>query len=187
MKAAIREGHKIRIMIACIALAVVSVIYGIHSLSAGKNSSGANAGVATHSVPGGRLLDLRFDPTLNNDTLTAGQKIAYDAGRRNIFRMLEPPAPPDQHRPVPLPAPNPTPPVTQLPSINLQFFGFHNRHGEAKRIFLAQDDEIFVAREGEIVNRRYKIIRITGVSVTVEDMLNGNQQTIPLIDRPPAG
>jgi len=174
-------------MIACIALVLVSMIYGIHSLSAGKDSSGAHAGVATHSVSGGRLLDLKFDPTLNNDTLTAGQRTAYDAGKRNIFRMLEPPAPTDRHGQSPLPAPNPTPTAIQLPPIDLQFFGFSNRHGESKRIFLAQGDEIFIAREGDIVNRRYKIIRLTGASVTVEDMLKGNRQTVPLIDRPPAG
>src|SRR5258708_4658116 len=119
-------------MIACFAMAMVSVIYGIHALSAEQHLSGAQATIAASSAANRNhqewLLDLRFDPTLNDATLAAGRKIAYDAGRRNIFRMLEPPAPPDQHRPVPLPAPNPTPPVPQLPSINLHFFGFHTRH-----------------------------------------------------------
>jgi hypothetical protein len=41
-------------------------------------------------------------------------------------------------------------------------------------------DDVFLAREGEIVNRRYRIIRITNNSVEIEDVLNNNRQTTPL-------
>jgi len=66
------------------------------------------------------------------------------------------------------------------PPINLKFFGFANKPGEAKRIFLSQGEDVFIAGEGDIVDRRYRILHITPVSVEVEDVLNNNRQSIPL-------
>ena len=70
--------------------------------------------------------------------------------------------------------PPPPPPIT------LKFFGFANRVGEAKSIFLSQGDDVFIAREGDVVDRRYRIVHITPTSVEVEDVLNNNHQSIPL-------
>jgi hypothetical protein len=40
---------------------------------------------------------------------------------------------------------------------------------------------VFVAGEGEIVDRRYKVIRITPTSVSIQDMVySGPPQSIPL-------
>ncbi len=47
-------------------------------------------------------------------------------------------------------------------------------------MFLTQGDDIFVAAEGDIVNRRYKVMRINANSVEIEDVLGNNRQTIPL-------
>ena len=53
--------------------------------------------------------------------------------------------------------------------------------GEAKKIFLKSGDDVFVAGEGEIVDRRYKVIRITPTSVSIQDMVySGPPQSIPL-------
>ena len=84
-------------------------------------------------------------------------------------RMVESPPPPPVD-------PGPPPP----PPINLKFFGFANRPGEAKKVFLEQGEDIFVASEGDIVNRRYKVLKIAPTSVEVEDVLNNNRQSIPL-------
>jgi len=40
---------------------------------------------------------------------------------------------------------------------------------------------VFLASAGDIVQRRYKIINIAANSITVEDMPNTNQQTLPLL------
>ena len=66
------------------------------------------------------------------------------------------------------------------PPIHLKFFGFSNKPGEAKKIFLSQGEDVFIAGEGDIIDRRYRILHITPVSVEVEDVLNNNRQTIPL-------
>jgi hypothetical protein len=39
---------------------------------------------------------------------------------------------------------------------------------------------VFVARQGDIVNRRYKVLRITPTSVEVEDVISNARQTLPL-------
>ena len=39
---------------------------------------------------------------------------------------------------------------------------------------------MFIAGEGDIVDRRYRILHIGPGSVEVEDVLNNNRQTIPL-------
>jgi hypothetical protein len=62
----------------------------------------------------------------------------------------------------------------------LKFFGFANKPGETKKVFLSQGEDVFIAGEGDIIDRRYKILRITPVSVEVEDVLTNNRQSIPL-------
>jgi hypothetical protein len=42
-------------------------------------------------------------------------------------------------------------------------------------------EDVWVAGEGEIVNRRYKVIHITPTSVSIQDMVySGPPQNIPL-------
>jgi hypothetical protein len=47
-------------------------------------------------------------------------------------------------------------------------------------VFLSKGDDIFIAKEGQIIDRRYKIIKIGANSVEVEDVLTNNRQTLPL-------
>jgi len=120
-----------------------------------------------------------LDPTLRYDWLKASEDTKYEGAGRNIFRAEEVVIPKPGAK-VQVPAPvipqGPPPP----PPINLKFFGFANKPGEPKKIFLSQGEDVFIAGEGDIVDRRYKILRITPVSVEVEDVLNNNRQSIPL-------
>jgi len=123
-----------------------------------------------------------LDPTLRTDILMASQKIEYSGGTRNIFRAVEPPPPPPP-KPIAPVRPNPVPVVVEpppKPQIPLLFYGFSNRPGEPKKAFLKEGDNIFVAVEGDVVERRYKIVKITNTFILVEDILNNNQQTINL-------
>lgn len=47
-------------------------------------------------------------------------------------------------------------------------------------MFLSQGEDVFIAGEGEIVNRRYRVLHIGQNSVEMEDVLNNNRQNIPL-------
>lgn len=82
------------------------------------------------------------------------------------------------------PTPPQPPPPPPPPAITLKYFGFANKPGEPKKAFLSQGEDIFIAVEGEIVNRRYKVIRIGPASVEIEDVLYNNRQSIPLTQSP---
>jgi len=114
--------------------------------------------------------------------LKESEDTKYSGNGRNIFTAAAEPIPQpktsgatDQAK-VSYVAPAPPPP----PPILLKFFGFANKPGEPKRVFLAQGEDIFVASEGEIVDRRYRVLRISATSVEIEDILNNNRQSIPL-------
>src|SRR5262249_24109092 len=129
--------------------------------------------------------DNSLDPRFRRDILAASQSKKYEAGR-NIFQMEEVPvqktiASVRQTQPMgpePPPTPTPTP-----PPIPLKFYGFANKPNEPKKVFLADADEVFVARQGDIVERKYKVVQINNGSVVIEDMLYNNRQPIPLTAR----
>jgi hypothetical protein len=126
-----------------------------------------------------------LDPRLRYDLLKLSEDTEYKGSGRNIFEaQAEIPKPirngtTDHAKNVPPPPPMPTGPPPP-PPIELKFLGFASRPGEAKRVFLTQGDSVFIASEGDIIDRRYKILRITPTSVEVEDVLNNNRQEIPL-------
>lgn len=120
-----------------------------------------------------------LDPTLRFDLMKASEDQAYEGGKRNIFKMYEEVAVVQPDVPVYTPPPvdaGPPPP----PPIQLKFFGFANQPGEPRKIFLSSGDDVLIGGEGDIVNRRYKIIKISASSVEIEDVLNNHRQTIPL-------
>lgn len=123
-----------------------------------------------------------LDPRLRLGLLKSTEDTIYEGHGRNIFRaqMEEIPKPIDtghlvKEQTQSLP-PQPPPP----PPILLKFYGFANKPGEPRRIFLTKGDDVFIAREGEIVDHRYKVVRINLNSVEIEDVLSNNRQSIPL-------
>ncbi|MBV8206297.1 MAG: hypothetical protein JO041_05855 [Acidobacteria bacterium] len=121
-------------------------------------------------------------PGLRLDLLKLSEQIAYNGNGRNIFqdepiKVVEKIPDPRTTAPPPPPAPANTGPPPP-PPINLKFFGFANRPGQARQVFLAEGDDTFIAREGDIVDRRYKVLKINNDSVEIQDMLNNNTQRI---------
>jgi hypothetical protein len=143
--------------------------------------AGANAGGAARRV--GRQLALNTeDPSLRLDLLRASESTEYRGTGRNIFNAEPEPPKPVASAIVPKPIGPPVPPPP--PPINLKFFGFASRPGEPKKVFLSQDGDIFVAGEGEIVDRRYRVGHIGTNTVEITDVLNNHTQTIPLTESP---
>jgi hypothetical protein len=124
-----------------------------------------------------------LDPTLRNDLLKISEETKYQGSGRNIFRVfVEIPKPvtpvaPQPQKQADSGPPQPPPP----PPINLRFYGFAtSRPDGAKRIFLSQGEDVFIASEGDIVDRRYKVVRISANAVEILDVLSNNRQSIPL-------
>jgi hypothetical protein len=129
----------------------------------------------------------RLDPTLDLKLLSQSEDIKYAGNGRNIFvagSLAVIPKPKgrgvtdQQAAYVPPPVPGP-------PPITLKFFGFANRPGETKKVFLVQGEDIFIAAEGDIVDRRYRVLHISPTAVDVEDVLNNNRQSLPLMQGSP--
>jgi len=130
-----------------------------------------------------------LDPTLQLKLLASTEAIKYEGSGRNIFVSAA--------EDIAIPKPQGTgatdkpgsakndvyhPPVPAAPTpIPLKFFGFANRPGEPKKIFLIKGDDTFIAGEGEIVDRRYKVVKISPTSVDIQDVVgSGPPQSIPL-------
>jgi hypothetical protein len=180
------------------AVAVLALAYEIIPLITGSSTTASNAQAAapvaeprTPTHTGGKnakkLPNVEsLDPTLRLDLLAMSEKTEYQGTGRNIFvsqaedvkipqplaRVNTDKAPPARWAP-PMPA--------AAPPIPLKFYGFASSPGEPKKIFLKLGEDVFVAGEGEIVDRRYKVIHISNTSVEIQDVLNsGPPQNIPL-------
>ncbi len=143
-----------------------------------------------------------IDPTLRSDLLAKLHAVTIEGGDRNLFTFGSAPLPKtpenkinvsalpaQQPPPQPMgptlpPQPPPPPPPPQIP---LKFYGYASRAG-VKRAFFLQGDEIYVAGEGEIVQKRYKVVKIGVNNCVMEDsQFKNNQQTLPLVEEQQPG
>jgi len=185
-----------KLIIAVVLMVVAVGLLAQWLFSSGGTSSAASIPTSAVSVPVGSTTtpkktsrvnrpvkaERSLDPTLRLDLLNTSEGTKYEGKGRNIFRAeaeVIPQAkfPPMRSMPTPPPEPQGPPPPPPIP---LRFYGFASRPGEPKRIFLSQGDDVFIAKEGDIVDRRYKILQISPTSVEVEDVLTNNRQSLPL-------
>jgi len=141
----------------------------------------------------GERLDLsQIDPTLRLDLLAKLQDVTFEGGDRSLFEFSAAPLPKKPEpkiipkTPAELAKEEDTKPPESVkpppPPIPLRFYGYvtQARQG-AKRAFFLEGEEIFVASEGDVVKKRYKIVRIGVNSAVVEDIQHKHEQTLPLV------
>jgi hypothetical protein len=129
----------------------------------------------------------QLDPTLRMGPMLVTESLVYSGSGRNIFSMtsvpIDIPKPIAAVRPkgpvVPVYTPPPGPPPP--PPIDLKFFGTATSADGKRRAFLLKGEDVFLASDGDIVQRRYRIVTVSANSILVEDMANNNRQTLPLI------
>ena len=139
------------------------------------------------------------DPKLRLDLLARVQSVEPMPAERNLFQFGAAAVPGLAGgkdltvHPKPLPgkglnASAPPQPVTPSgppppPPITLKYYGYiAQRASGQKRAFFLDGDDILVAGEGDLMKRRYKVVRIGVNSVTVEDTEFKNTQTLPLAE-----
>ena len=188
MKAATGSKTKQRIAIVLGIIALLTVTRSFWPSGGGEPEPATVATSAAKGTAGAGEESL--DPRLHLDLLANSEAVQYEGEGKNIFRVTaEVEIPPVKVSPLlakqqeaekeaeeARKASIPPPP----PPINLKFFGFSSRKGEAPKAFLSQGDNIWIAHEGDVVDRHYKIVHITPSAVDVEDLLNSNRQTIQL-------
>jgi hypothetical protein len=193
-------------MIAAAALGVVLVLVVVREVLMFSSTNASTIPVATTSIPdvspaktsgahhgsgatpGKKERPAQsLDPTLHLDQLASSEQIKYEGSGRNIFvsqaditipQLVAHGETDKGQKDDPIYHP---PGLTAPPPIPLKFFGFSNQPGEPKKAFLSKDQDIFVAGEGEIVDRRYKVVRISSTAVEIQDLVvTGPTQSIPL-------
>ncbi len=150
------------------------------SSAAAASAPGTSRKVATTAAS--------LDPTLHMSAMLTTESLQYRGTGRNIFSATAAPA--EVRIPKALSSARPTlapaaytPPSgpPQPPPINLRFFGTATRPGQPARALLLRGEDVVLASVGDIVQRRYKILNINASSITVQDLSDEHQQTLPLI------
>jgi hypothetical protein len=176
-----------RWMIALLGVALLVIIYDFADFGTSSAAPPAASTSTAAQKKTTQVSDNTLDPRFRTDILAASQNKKYETGR-NIFQMEEAPIEktltgvrePKIWTVEAPPTPTPPPPAPPIP---LKFYGFASKANEPKRVFLADADEVFVAKQGDIVERKYKVIQINNASVIIEDLLYNNRQPIPLTAR----
>jgi hypothetical protein len=65
--------------------------------------------------------------------------------------------------------------------VNLKSFGTAEIRSEPRKVFLSKAEDIFIAMEGDFVDRHYRVVRVGTRSVEVQDLLNNNKGHILLM------
>ena len=139
---------------------------------------------------------MSFDPTLRLDLLAKLQEVRVEGVRRSLFEFGRPPAlekPEPKLTPAKIeeikrkqreaiakrmaakPAKPPPPPI------RLKFYGYISRvHTNETKAFFLDGEKIFIAGEGDVINKRYKVVKIGAKSAVVEDTQHDHRQTLRL-------
>lgn len=168
-------------------LVIVAIVLLVHAFSPGGDDNAATTPTPASTAAKNKnrkpartmVLAHSLDPTLRFDLLKSSEDVTYKGNGRNIFSSQAPP--PEIPQPVKNPVvDNTPPPPPPPPPSGLKFYGFAGPKNGMKRVFLLKGEDIFLAKEGDIVDRRYKIVRVGTGSVEVEDVLTNHTETLPL-------
>jgi hypothetical protein len=130
------------------------------------------------------------NPALRLDILQRFLNLEYKGGHRNIFVATLPPPPPipTPVAPAIVTAPVPTGPPPL--SVEAKYFGFvSDSRGSHRRAFFAtnNNEEVFVAGEGDTLLGRFRVVRITATTADIEEVSSGRRATLTLEEPGPNG
>ncbi len=177
---------------------------GLPATSAGSRTESSRRGASQEFRPSfkhkGGIDPNTIDPKLRLDLLAKVQSVEAAPALRNLFESG--PAsiqalPPGMKNLKITPAPTSTiaaggsgpggplqPPPP--PPITLKYYGYTAKRADGlKRAFFLDGDDIFVAAEGDLIKKRYKVVHIGTNSAEVEDIQFNHRQPLPLSEEAP--
>ena len=119
------------------------------------------------------------DPTLHLADLESTEHDWYNGTGRNIFaayfengtKGVAPETPPDRST---------SESQARKADTSLKFYGYALLGSVPKKVFLKVADALFVAHEGDVIDGRYKVLKVEQNSLDVEDLLEQTTLTIAL-------
>lgn len=188
MKPAPASKVKTYVAIVLVICAIGTVIWAF--VSSPGPAKGQPGSVAVAGNRGALAPAESLDPRLHLDLLASAEEMKYSGKGKNIFRAeaeqivipkpLVNPLLGQQQGPGGFPQAPPRPVVAPPPPSNLKFFGLASGKGEKPKAFVSHGDDVWICKEGDVVNRHYKIVRISPRELEVEDLLNNHRESIPI-------
>ena len=174
------DGRKQRLAVLLGVVAIGALVYQFW-----PSSSVAPAGSPVATGPGGRAAPAAAQGTDAPDVRLRDLGEEHPApgnNTRNLFRFLSKPSPaptrPVEARP---PVPTGPPPPPPVPPIPLKFIGVAEKSSDSKKIAILSDARgTYWGREGEIVEGRYRILRIGVESIEMSYLDGRGRQVIRL-------
>ena len=138
----------------------------------------------------------KIDPALHLELLARLQEVKADDAGRNLFQFGAPPPPPQEQRakqqlpagpeplvPQKLPAADLPPVAPAPPPPPFKYWALSTVRASGKRtaIFL-EGETIMIAAEGDLLEKRYRVVRIGPTSVALEDIQLKREQTLQLAE-----
>lgn len=174
-------------------LALGTMIYEFAGSSDSAPSAPAPATAVRPAAPSpvtAHVSSSALDPTLHPEGMLAAEALTYTGSGRNIFMAgsvaeakvaIPKPIAPVRTNAVPVQPVYTGPPPP--PPIDLRFFGTEQREGGKRRAFFLKGDDVFLASEGDVVSRRYRVGAIGATSAQVTDLTDNNTQMLPLVQQ----
>jgi hypothetical protein len=122
------------------------------------------------------------NPALHLERIERLRKLEYRSSGRDIFSAELPP-PPQPKVPVVARAPiGPQPPPPEPPlTLPFKFYGFSADPQTGKRrAFFTNGEDVFIASEGDLVQGRFRVIKIGNATAELEETSSSKRATLPL-------
>jgi hypothetical protein len=133
-----------------------------------------------------------IDSSLRLNLLAKLRGVERHSGGRDLFQFAALPARKKANRPGPDTTSDPSAPQVQvpdalpahpgLPAIPLKYYGYIDTASQRpRRAFFLKGDDIYIKAEGELIENRYKVVRIGLKSIVVEDTTGERREMLTLV------
>lgn len=127
------------------------------------------------------------DPTLQIDRIVKIRETDYEGSGRNIFSYQRErvTAPVNPQPVVPEEPPEPPPFVDPGPVVNFKFYGLATNPATGRRrAFFTNGEEIWIVEEGQMIDRRFRLVLIGTGTAEVEEVSSRKRVSLPLEEPP---